>query len=213
MMRERLAVWSRSLYFGPLMGNTVMADIEEKILASKLLYEGKLVKLYRDTVELPDGKQAYREIIRHPGAVAMVPLLPDCDVLLVRQYRTAAQKILLEIPAGTLEPGEDPLEAAARELREEIGYRPGKLVRLGAEYTAPGYTSELIHLFLATELESARLEADADEFLEVVRLPLAEAVRQVVQGEILDGKTQVALLLTARYLERTAETRMNTDHE
>jgi ADP-ribose pyrophosphatase len=190
-----------------------MADIEEKILASEPLYEGKLVSLYRDTVQLPDGQQAFRETIKHPGAVAMVPLLPGGDVLLVRQYRTAAQKVLLEIPAGTLEPGEDPLEAAARELREEIGYRPGKLVRLGAEYTAPGYTSELIHLFLATELESARLAGDADEFLEVVRLPLAEGLRRVVQGEILDGKTQIALLLTAHYLERDAETRASTDRK
>jgi ADP-ribose pyrophosphatase len=177
-----------------------MPGIEEKILTSEPLYEGKLVKLYKDTVELPDGQRAYREIVKHPGAVAMVPLLPDGRVLLVRQYRTAAQRVLLEIPAGTLEPGEDPLEAAARELQEETGYRPGKLVRLGAEYTAPGYTSELIHLFLATELETARLEADDDEFIEVVSLPFEEALRRVVAGEIPDGKTQVGLLLAARYL-------------
>jgi ADP-ribose pyrophosphatase len=177
-----------------------MPGIEEKILTSEPLYEGKLVKLYKDTVELPDGQRAYREIVKHPGAVAMVPLLPDGRVLLVRQYRTAAQRVLLEIPAGTLEPGEDPLEAAARELQEETGYRPGRLVRLGAEYTAPGYTSELIHLFLATELETARLEADDDEFIEVVSLPFEEALRRVVAGEIPDGKTQVGLLLAARYL-------------
>ena len=179
-----------------------MAGIEEKILSSEPIYEGKLVKLYRDTVELPDGKQADREIVKHPGAVAMVPLLPGGDVLLVRQYRTAARRILLEIPAGTLEPGEDPLIAAERELQEETGYKPGKLVRLGAQYTAPGYTSELIHLFLATELEAARLDADDDEFIEVVRLPFDEALRQVIAGEIPDGKTQVALLLVADYLKR-----------
>jgi len=179
-----------------------MAGIEEKILSSEPIYEGKLVKLYRDTVELPDGKQADREIVKHPGAVAMVPLLPGGDVLLVRQYRTAARRILLEIPAGTLEPGEDPLIAAERELQEETGYKPGKLMRLGAQYTAPGYTSELIHLFLATELEAARLDADDDEFIEVVRLPFDEALRQVIAGEIPDGKTQVALLLAADYLKR-----------
>lgn len=184
-----------------------MNNIEEKILLSEPIYEGKLVRLYKETVELPDGQQAYREIVRHPGAVAMVPLLPEGDVLLVRQYRAAVQKILLEIPAGTLEPGEDLLDAAARELREEIGYRPGKLVRLGAEYTAPGYTSELIHLFLATDLAPARLEADADEFLEVVRLPLAAALRQVIQGDIPDGKTQIALLLAARHVQQSSDKR------
>ena len=109
---------------------------------------------------------------------------------------------LLEIPAGTLEPDEDPLTAAVRELQEETGYKPGKLHRLGAEYTAPGYTTEIIHLYLATELETARLKGDADEFIEVVRLPFDEAIRQVLAGEIPDGKTQVALLLVARHLGR-----------
>jgi ADP-ribose pyrophosphatase len=179
-----------------------MSDIEEKILSSEPIYDGKLVKLYRETVQLPNGNRAEREIVRHPGAVAMVPILPTGEVLLVRQYRTAAQRVLLEIPAGTLEPGEDPRIAAARELQEETGYKPGKLVRLGAEFTAPGYTTEIIYLFVATELESARLDADDDEFIEVVRLPFDEALRQVIAGEIPDGKTQVALLLTAEMLRR-----------
>jgi ADP-ribose pyrophosphatase len=177
-----------------------MENIEETILSSEPIYEGKLVKLYRDTVQLPDGSRIDREIVKHPGAVAMVPLLFGGDVLLVRQYRTAAQQVLLEIPAGTLEPGEDPKIAAARELQEEIGYKPGKLAPLGMEYTAPGYTSEVIHLFLATELEVARLDGDADEFIEVVRLPFSEAVRQVIVGEIRDGKTQVALLLAEQMM-------------
>jgi ADP-ribose pyrophosphatase len=179
-----------------------MSDIEEKILSSEPIYDGKLVKLYRETVQLPNGNRAEREIVRHPGAVAMVPILPTGEVLLVRQYRTAAQRVLLEIPAGTLEPGEDPRIAAGRELQEETGYKPGKLVRLGAEFTAPGYTTEIIYLFVATELESARLDADDDEFIEVVRLPFDEALRQVIAGEIPDGKTQVALLLTAEMLRR-----------
>lgn len=181
-----------------------MTDLQETILASEPIYRGKLVHLYRDTVRLPDGAQAEREIIHHPGAVAMVPLLPgapgDPQVVLVRQFRAAVQRPLLEIPAGTLEPGEDPLEAAARELQEEIRYRPGKLERLGGEYTAPGYTTELIHLFLATDLQPAALTGDADEFIEVVALPLSAALEQIARGEIQDGKTLIGLLLTARRL-------------
>jgi ADP-ribose pyrophosphatase len=179
-----------------------MTPLDEKILSSEPVYLGKLVNLYVDTVQLPDGNRAMREIIKHPGAVAMVPLLASGQVVLVRQFRGAADRVLLEIPAGTLEPGEDPLAAAGRELQEEAGYRPGKLERLGGEYTAPGYTSEFIHLFLATELEPSRLAQDADEFLEVVTLPLDEALRQVENGEIQDGKTIIGLLLVARRLGR-----------
>lgn len=177
-----------------------MSDLNETVIASEAAFLGRLVKVYVETVRLPDGQQARREIVRHPGAVALVPLLPDSTVLLVRQYRHAAGQVLLEIPAGTLEPGEDPLQAAARELQEETGYWPGRLERLTAEYTAPGYTTELIHLFLATELIESRLAADDDEFLEVVRLPFAEALRRVEAGEIQDGKTMIGLLLAARRL-------------
>ncbi len=175
-----------------------MSDLQERTLASEPAYLGRLVKVYVETVRLPDGESVVREIVRHPGAVAMVPLLPGGDVLLVRQYRHAAGDLLLEIPAGTLEPDEDPERAAARELQEEIGYSPGKLERLASEYTAPGYTTELIHVYLATELVESRLAGDADEFLEVVRLPLAEALRQVERGALPDGKTMIGLLLAAR---------------
>jgi ADP-ribose pyrophosphatase len=179
-----------------------MTPLDEKILSSEPAYLGKLVKLFVETVELPDGNRSTREIIKHPGAVAMVPLLASGEVVLVRQFRGAADKILLEIPAGTLEAGEDPITAAGRELQEEAGYRPGKLERLGGEYTAPGYTSEFIHLFLATDLVPSRLAQDADEFLEVVTLPLDEALRQVENGEIVDGKTIIGLLLVARRMRR-----------
>ena len=178
-----------------------MKPREEPTLADEVVYDGKLVKLHRLTVKLPNGAHAQREIVRHPGAVAMVPLLGD-DVLLVRQFRAAAGKILLEIPAGTLEVGEAPEAAAVRELQEEVGYRPGKLERLGGEFTAPGYTSEYIHLYLATELTPSRLRQDSDEFIEVVRMPLAEALALVERGAIEDGKTLGGLLLTARRLGR-----------
>ena len=179
-----------------------MRKLEETVLSSEPVYLGKLIDLYTEQVELPDGGTSMREIVRHPGAVAMVPLTANDEVILVRQYRLAARRILLEIPAGTLDPGEDPLTAAARELQEEIGCRPGKLEPLGGEFTAPGYTTEYIHLYLATDLEASTLAMDDDEFLEIVRLPLAEALRQVEAGEIVDGKTIIGLLLTARRLGR-----------
>jgi ADP-ribose pyrophosphatase len=179
-----------------------MTDLNERVIHSEPAFLGRLVKLYVETVELPNGQQAVREIIRHPGAVAMVPLLPGGEVVLVQQFRHAAGKIMLEIPAGTLEPGEEPFAAAARELQEEVGYKPGQLERLGGEFTAPGYTSELIHLFLATDLEVSRLAQDTDEFLEPVILPFDEALGRVERGEIQDGKTIIGLLWVARRLGR-----------
>jgi ADP-ribose pyrophosphatase len=179
-----------------------MADLNEKRLSSEPAFMGKLVKVYIEQWEQPGGQPVMREIIRHPGAVAMIPLLPNHDVLLVTQFRAASGKTMLEIPAGTLEPGEDPRAAAERELQEETGYKPGTLERLGGEYAAPGYTSEYIHLFLATELSESRLDQDEDERIEVVRLPLDEALRRVEHGEIEDSKTIIALLLLARRLGR-----------
>lgn len=171
-----------------------------EILDTKRVYDGKLVKLDVVQVRLPDGSVAVREVIAHPGAVAMVPLLENGDVVLVRQFRTAAGETLLEIPAGTLEPDEAPDVAATRELQEEIGYRPGKLEHLTTEYTAPGYTSERIIIYLATGLSESRLAVDDDEFIEHVTLPFDEALGRIASGEIQDGKTIIGLLLAARKL-------------
>jgi ADP-ribose pyrophosphatase len=179
-----------------------MADLNEHVLSSTAVYLGKLVKLYVDTVKLPNGEQSMREIVRHPGAVAVVPLLDNGEIVMVRQFRLPAGRVMLEIPAGTLHEGEDPQLGAERELQEEIGQRPGKLQPIGGEFTAPGYTTEYIHFFLATELEESKLAVDDDEFLENVTLPLDEALRRVENGEIADGKTIAALLLVARRLGR-----------
>lgn len=179
-----------------------MTNLDEKILASEPIYEGKLIDLHRVTVQLPDGEQAWREVIKHPGAVAIVPLLDGDRVMLVRQFRTAARTVTLEIPAGTLEPGEDPEPAAVRELQEEIGYRPGRLERLGGEYTAPGYTDEIIHIYVATGLTPSRMDGDLDEFIDTVTLPFDEALAMVERGEIEDGKTLIGLLWVARRLGR-----------
>ncbi len=160
----------------------------------ELIYDGYIVHLHIKTVTLPSGQSAQREVIRHAGAVAVVPLLPDGRVILIRQYRHAVGKMLLEIPAGTLEPNEDPDLAAIRELREEIGYAAKQLKLIGGIYVAPGYSTEFIHIYIATELIHDPLQADADEFIEVVPMSLADALAAVANGDIQDAKSVVGLL-------------------
>jgi ADP-ribose pyrophosphatase len=172
--------------------------VEETILSTQEIYSGRIVHLAVHQVRLPDGSKAKRETIKHPGAVAIVALDVNGDLLLVRQFRLAAGKVLREIPAGTLYPGEDPLVCAVRELQEETGYKPGKLESLGGIFVAPGYTTEFIHLYLATELSESRLAGDADEFIEVDHIPFKEALAMIERGEIADAKSNVALLRVAR---------------
>lgn len=168
-------------------------------------WSGRLLKVDRETVRLPRGSICDLELIRHPGAAAVVPLTTDGDVLLVRQYRHATGGWLLEVPAGKLDPGEAPEACAGREAEEEIGQRPGRLSPLGWIWTTPGFTDERIWLFLAEALEPGRQELQADEELRVERLPLGEAVRRAESGEIADGKSICALLRAAALLrERRA---------
>ncbi|HYO88746.1 MAG TPA: NUDIX hydrolase [Candidatus Limnocylindrales bacterium] len=169
----------------------------ETILHEEHVYDGRVVHLAVLDVRLQNGQTAKRELVRHPGAVAIVPLIGD-DVLMVRQFRIAAGRMMLEIPAGTLNPGEEPLVCAERELQEETGYKPGALTTLGGIFVAPGYTTEFIHLFLAEDLSESRLAMDEDEFIDLVRLPLTEALDLIDSGAIMDGKSISALLLTAR---------------
>jgi len=169
--------------------------LRETLIARKTLFEGRLLKLRCDLVRLPDGRESVREIVVHPGAVAVVPLRDDGQVVLVRQYRHATEKVLLEVPAGTLNPDEPPEACALRELREETGYTARHLQRLASFYLAPGYSTELIHLFLATELQPTEGKTDEDEWVETVTMPLAEAVTLILRGEIEDAKTIAALLL------------------
>ena len=173
--------------------------MQETVTHETRVYDGRVVHLVVLDVTLPNGAPAKRELVRHPGAVAIVPLIGE-DVLMVRQFRMAAGRVMLEIPAGTLNPGEDPAVCADRELQEETGYKPGALESLGGIFVAPGYTTEFIHLFLATDLSESRLEMDDDEFIELVRMPLRDALAMVDRGEIEDGKTTSALLRGARRL-------------
>lgn len=177
-----------------------MDQLREEVIFSKIAFQGKLLTLRVDTVRLPDGRESTREVVVHPGAVAMVPLLGADQVLLVRQWRTAAGRALLEIPAGTLSPGEAPEDCAARELMEEIGYRPTRLTPLFASYLAPGYSSEKLHVFMAEELLPEKLAHDEDENLEIVALNWREIDRMLLAGEFADSKTVSGLLLAQKIL-------------
>ena len=169
-------------------------ELYEKKLTSKQIFDGKVVKLFVDTVELPDGSEAIREIVRHPGAVCVIPVTKDMDVVTVKQYRYAFEQIMLEIPAGKLEPGENPLEAVKRELEEESGVVAKKIEYLGEIFTTVAIFDEKIHLYLATELEFKNAHPDEDEFLEVETIPLSELYNMVMDGDIKDAKTQIAIL-------------------
>jgi ADP-ribose pyrophosphatase len=175
--------------------------MEETIVSTQEIYHGRVVHLVIYDVTLPDGSRSKREVVNHPGAVAIVALDDKQKVLMVRQFRLPARKVLWEIPAGTRNEDEAPEACANRELQEETGYKPGKLEYLGGFFVAPGYTSEYIHLFLATQLTESRLKADDDEFLEIERLPFAEALAMIERGDIVDGKTISGLLRVARRLK------------
>jgi ADP-ribose pyrophosphatase len=172
----------------------------EKEQTDERVYDGKLVKLHVQTVQLPNGEISKREIVKHPGAVAVVALSADEKVYMIRQFRKPADRVLLEIPAGTLKHNEDPKLAAIRELQEEIGFRPDKIERIGGIWVAPGYTTEYIHLYLARDLVKDPLNLDSDEFVETVVFSLPDAMEKALNGEIEDAKTITGLLLTARIL-------------
>jgi ADP-ribose pyrophosphatase len=163
--------------------------------AARRVYEGRVVSLRVEEVELPDGRRVQREIVEHRGAVAAVPVL-DGDVLLVRQYRPAVGRALLEIPAGTVEPGESLHACLQRELAEEIGMQAGRLRHLVTFYPSPGFLTEAVHVYLATDLVPRRLPGE-EEDLEVVRMPLASAQALVRAGEIVDSKSIIGLLWLA----------------
>jgi ADP-ribose pyrophosphatase len=170
------------------------SDLTEHFVSGARVYDGGLLKVHRDIVRLPDDTEAYREYIRHPGAVAIVALSDDARVLLERQYRYPNRREFIEIPAGKLEPGEPHLETAKRELLEETGYSAAEWTRLGVIHTAIGYTDESIELFLARGLTEGTRKLDAGEFLETLRVPFDEAVAMIRDGRITDAKTVAALL-------------------
>jgi len=174
----------------------------ETVLASERIYEGRLINLRVDQIRTAAGVESVREIVEHPGAIALIALDEAGRVLLVKQYRHAVRAVTLEIPAGVLEPGEEPAAAAQRELREETGYRAERLERLGGIHTAPGFSTEYIHFFLATRLVPDRLAMDDDEVIDLLRLPLGDAIDLIHTGQIDDSKTVGGLLLAQSWLNK-----------
>ena len=173
--------------------------VEKKTLSSRLIYEGRAVKLRVDTVKMPDGRETTREIVEHSDCVAVVVIDADDNVLLVEQFREPVEKALLEIPAGGIDPGEDPVTTVCRELREETGYLPRKVERLGGFYSAPGYSSEYLYLYLATDLTSSPLHAEDTENIKLVRVPIAQITSLIASGSICDAKSIAGLLTFLDY--------------
>ena len=181
-------------------------DLTEEPLDSELLVDGALLKAHRDRVRTPDGSESVREWIDHPGASAIVPLFDDGDTILVRQFRYPPRRTFLEVPAGKIDvPGEDPSGVAARELEEETGWKADAFQHLASTYPCIGYSNEVIHFFLATGLHRGEQDLSDGEFVEVVRMPLQEAVEKARTGELKDMKTVAALLYADAHLRDAHE--------
>lgn len=177
-------------------------ELTEKRLSGELIYDGKIVHLYKDKIELPDGKTSYREYIKHLGAACVVPVTDEGEVILTKQYRYPFSAVLTEIPAGKLDSkNEDPLDAAKRELKEETGAEAEEMIYLGEFYPTCAYTDEIIHMYLAKGLSFGDRKLDDGEFLDVIKMPLEEFVKDITDGKIKDGKTQTAVLKAYFYLK------------
>ena len=175
-------------------------DYTEQKLRRINRYEGIVVDLTVDRIRLPDGKESLREVVDHPGGVCVLPVDADGFAYCVRQYRYAIGRHIVEAPAGKLERGEDPLKAAERELAEETGFTAGKMIYLGAYYSSPGISTEKLHLYLAVRLRRGEAHPDEGEFLDLLRIPYEELYDRVINGEIPDAKTAVAVLQARRFL-------------
>lgn len=176
-------------------------DLTEKPVKQEYIFKGSIVRLRVDEAELPNGTHAAREVVEHPGGVCVAALTAQNELLFVEQFRYPYMELVLELPAGKLEFGEDPFEAGKRELQEETGAAATEYQDLGKFYPTPGYCGEIIHMYLAKNLTFTAQSLDADEFLEVRRIPLEEAFEMVMRNEIRDGKTQVGILKVYQYVK------------
>lgn len=173
----------------------VHTELCEKLANSERLFEGKVINLRRDTVFLPNGRTGTREVVEHPGAVAVVPVTKEGNIILVRQFRHPIQQIMLEVPAGKLDPGESPECCAVRELAEETGFRANKLRKLTSMYTTPGFSNEIIHVYLAEDLVESDMQPDDDEFIHTEVFTPTQLREMISCGELCDAKSLVALYL------------------
>ena len=164
------------------------------------IYDGKVLDIHLEKVTLPNGKEVDVEIIRHPGGAAALPLYDNGDILMIRQFRHAAGGIIWEVPAGRIDDGEDPQNCAYRELQEEAGVIAGRMEKLGEFFSTPGFCTEVIHLYLARDLTACCQELEADEYLQVEKMPFGKALEKVYSGEIVDSKTMLALLLASKVI-------------
>ncbi len=180
-------------------------DTREVTVFKNTIFRGKIINLRVDIAGLPNGKEAVREVVEHSGGVTVAALTDDMELIFVRQFRYPYMEEVLELPAGKLEKGENPLEAGKRELREEAGVIAEQYLNLGEFYPTPGYTNEIIYLYGARGLTEVAQNLDEDEFLNVERIPLTKAVDMVLNNEIKDGKTQAAVLKLAALIERKAK--------
>lgn len=169
-------------------------NLTEKKLSEEYIYKGRIIRLRKDKALLPDGNEALREVIEHPGGVGVIPIDEEGNVYLVRQFRYPYMEETLEIPAGKRDPGEEPIVTGKRELKEETGAEAKTYKYLGELYPSPGYCGEIIHMYAAKELTFSDKNPDDDEFIDTVKMPLAEAVERVMNGEFKDSKTQAAIL-------------------
>jgi len=179
-----------------------MQDLIEHCISSQTIAEGGMLTVKRDLVRLPNGNTSKREYVMHPGAVVVVPLQPNGNVILEKQFRYALHQVFIELPAGKIDMGEDILVTGQRELLEETGYSAADWVKLGHQYPCIGYSNEIIHIFLAQGLTSGKHRRDDDESLEVIEAPFEQCLSMIQNGEITDGKTIVALLLAEKYLSQ-----------
>lgn len=170
-----------------------MTDFTERTLSSKTIYEGKIIDVKLDRVELPDGKTSDRELVYHPGAVAIIALTEEGRILMVRQFRKPLERSIVEIPAGKLEKGENPEACARRELEEETGFRCDELEHVTSFYTSPGFSDEIIHLYFTDKLTMGQQQTDDDEFVELLEVTLEEAIEWIRKKEIYDAKTAYAV--------------------
>lgn len=182
--------------------NNKNLNLEEKRIKSQNIYEGVLLQLNKDIVELPDKKKSIREFIHLYGAVAIVPFLNNGNIIMEKQYRYPINRIVTEIPAGKIDKDEDPLKAAKRELKEETGYTAKTWINIGIYEPSPAYCDEKIYLYIAKDLQKGNQLLDDGEFINIEEIPIKELIKDIMNGEIQDGKTQVALLKTYYLLEQ-----------